>query len=201
MSRGDVLERAEFDPKLRLYLVLQGAGVLAATIVGIVLIPFWAVVGPFWARRYYERLECALTERTLTYHKGILFRSEVTVPLDKIQDLTVRYGPVLDWLGLAKLSVVTAGQHAAQGAEIGLVGVVDATAFRDRVLDRRDALADRRPGRGPDRGGAAPGDGAGAGREDDQPPGADAVAGSLERIESLLREIRDVLDRESQPPG
>lgn len=201
MSRGDVLERAEFDPKLRLYLVLQGAGVLAATIVGIVLIPFWAVAGPFWARRYYERLECALTERTLTYHKGILFRSEVTVPLDKIQDLTVKYGPVLDWLGLAKLSVVTAGQHAAQGAEIGLVGVVDAPAFRDRVLDRRDALADRRPGRGTDRGRAPPGDAAGAGPEDDQRPGADAVAGSLERIEALLREIRDVLDRESQSPG
>jgi putative membrane protein len=200
VSRGDVLERAEFDPKLRLYLVLQGAGILVATIVGIVLLPFWAVVGPFWARRYYERLECALTERTLTYHKGILFRSEVTVPLDKIQDLTVKYGPVLDWLGLAKLSVVTAGQHAAQGAEIGLVGVVDAPAFRDRVLDRRDALADRGPGRGPARGPADPG-GGGAGPGDEPRPGADALAGSLEQIETLLEDIRDLLDRETRSTG
>lgn len=191
MTRGEVLERAEFDPKLRLYLVLQGVMGLTATIVGIVVLPIWLVAGPLWARRYYDRLECALTERALVFGKGILFRSEVTVPLDKIQDLTVKYGPVLDWLGLAKLSVETAGQRSEHGAEISLVGVVDATAFRDRVLDRRDALAGLSDH--PAVGGPA-GDGSGARQEADRPPGR--AAESLDRIEALLREIRDLLDRE-----
>lgn len=205
MTRGEVLERVEFDPKLRVYLVLQGALGLLASIVGIVLVPLWLVAGPLWARRYYERLECLLTRRSLVYKKGIAFRSETTIPLDKIQDLSVNYGPVLDMLGLAKLKVLTAGHHANQGATIGLVGVVGAPAFRDRVLERRDELTERAfeshrstaRGTGPE---GARGVEAGEGAEGAQgtrgtvaAAGAPAARDDLERIATLLEEIRDLL--------
>lgn len=195
MTRSEVLERAEFNPKLRLYLVLQGALGLVATVVGVVLVPLWLLAGPWWARRYFQRLECLLTRRSLVYKKGIVFRSETTIPLDKIQDLSVNYGPVLDMLGLAKLKVVTAGQHANQGATIGLVGVVDAPDFRDRVLDRRDELTEGRYG--PRAMGSPEGTRAAVAESRDAPleSGADVPdpAASLARISSLLEEIRDLL--------
>lgn len=204
MTRSEVLERAEFDPKLRVYLVLQGGLGLVATVVGVVLVPVWLLAGPWWARRYFQRLECLLTGRSLVYKKGIVFRSETTIPLDKIQDLSVRYGPVLDMLGLAKLKVVTAGQHANQGATIGLVGVVDAPDFRDRVLERRDVLTESRHGpralRSPEGVGAA----VAGSREAPSESEADVPdpAVTLAKISSLLEEIRDLLGEtrsEEQP--
>lgn len=212
MTRTQVLTEAEFDPKLRLYLFLRSAGALIATVAGIALLPVWIFAGPVWARRYFDRIECLLTERSLVYKKGILFRSETTIPLDQIQDLTVKYGPVLDWLGIAKLTVVTAGQHANQGAAAGLVGVVDAGEFRDAVLAQRDRWVDRLSGSGT--GGVASlpvseveTSGRGAGETGAtgirrgigaEGPGTEALA----EVPALLREIRDTLRRmEGGEPG
>lgn len=43
---------ASFDPKLKIYLVLQVAAVLCVTMVGLVVLPAWAVLGPIWAHFY-----------------------------------------------------------------------------------------------------------------------------------------------------
>ena len=43
--------------------------------------------GQWYARRSFEMLRCELHERTLVVKRGILFRVEKTIPLDKIQDL------------------------------------------------------------------------------------------------------------------
>ena len=136
--RGAVLAEASFDPKLRVYLLLQGAGILAGSIVGIPLVPFWLVLGRAWARRHYERLSCTLTDRALILKKGVWFRSETTVPLDRIQDVSVRHGPILDRLGIATMRVETAGSGSGGTTGINLTGVVDTPAFRDRVLQARD---------------------------------------------------------------
>lgn len=141
--RRQVRTEARFDPRLKTYWVLQGCVVLISTVIGIVLLPVWFVVGPMWARRSYDALVCHLAERSLVVEYGILFRTEKTIPLDKIQDVVLKEGPLLRRLGLAKLDVQTAGGSASSGgAEVALVGVQDVHAFRDRVLDRRDALTD-----------------------------------------------------------
>lgn len=138
--RTDILAEAQFDPKLKLYWVLPGYLVLLLSVVGIVLMPVWAFVGPWWAQRYFESLACLLTERSLIVKKGWLFRTEKTIPLDKIQDVALKEGPLLRRLGLAKLDVETAGQTSQGQAEAALVGVMDVYDFRDRVLAQRDAL-------------------------------------------------------------
>ena len=130
---------AVFDPKMKIYLVLQGAGVLVITIFGVVMLPIWALVGPIWAGMYFPTIQARLTDRALVYSHGVLSRQEMSIPLDKIQDVSLLHGPLLDAFGLCTLKVETAGGGQTGSAAV-LVGVKDAAEFRAAVIDRRDAL-------------------------------------------------------------
>lgn len=173
MNRVETVAEATFHPNLRWYRFLQGTGLLVGTVAGIVALPVWIPLGWAWARRYFETLECALGERSLAISYGVWFRTEKTIPLEQIQDVSVRHGPLLDWLGLTKLKIETAGQGASQQAAGDLVGVEEPVAFRDRILEQRERLSGRGSG----------GDGL-----------ARDTAGEGE-IASLLAEIRDALVR------
>jgi len=202
-ARGpEVVREARFSPKLRTYLYLQGFAILGATVVGIVLWPIWAVAGWWWADRYFRNYRCVLTGHSLMVKKGITFRSESTIPLDKIQDLSVKHGPILELLGLAKLSVVTASAASSQGAAADLMGLVDPAEFRDRVLEQRDrrfgdrgAVPAARAGRGAVR--PEPGRGPSLTSPGDTADAAPASgAGASDEVVALLREIRDLLRRD-----
>lgn len=130
---------AEFDPKLKVYLVLQVAAILCGTIVGILFLPIWAFAGPMWANAYFPTIQAKLTDRALLYTHGIWFRQEMSIPLDKIQDVSLHHGPILDAFGLSTLRVETAGGGQAGSAAV-LSGVVDAAAFRSAVIARRDSI-------------------------------------------------------------
>lgn len=130
---------AKFDPKVKFYLWLQVAVVLCATMVGILVLPLWLALGPVWANLYFPSIEARLTKRSLVYRHGVWFRQEMSIPLDKIQDVSMHTGPILDAFGLATLKVDTAGGGQA-GSSAVLTGVMDAEAFRAEVIARRDAL-------------------------------------------------------------
>ncbi len=134
-----VIREATFNRKVRTYWLLSGALILTATVVGIVLLPFWFLIGNFVIERYLRRLRCVLTDRSLQVRKGLLIRVEKTVPLDKITDVGLVQGPVMRFLDLEALSVETAGQ-SSQGALIQLTGITDAHGFRDAVLKQRDVV-------------------------------------------------------------
>lgn len=137
------LQVAEFDPILKKYVYFGTALALFVSIVGIVILPFWLILGKMYINRYFDNLYCELTTRALHFKKGIWFQTERTVPLDKIQDLTFHEGPVLRWLGLSKLMIETAGQSAQGMSDMSLTGIVNARQFRERVLDQRDEITDR----------------------------------------------------------
>lgn len=134
----DVLAR--FDTKVKVYLWLQVAFVLAATGVGLLALPFWLVLGPMWANLYFPTIEARLGERSLVYRHGVWFRQEMSIPLDKIQDVSLHTGPILNAFGLSTLKVDTAGGGQA-GSSAVLVGVVDSERFRGEVIRRRDLIA------------------------------------------------------------
>lgn len=140
--RDSVVAEAEFEGKLKTYWFLRVLVFFVVSIVGIVLIPVWVLGwGQWWSRRRFENLRCVLNQRSLVVERGVLFKVEKTIPLDKIQDLTVTEGPLLKAFGLRSLRVETAGQSSPQGtSDADLVGVVDPRSFRDRVLDQRDRL-------------------------------------------------------------
>lgn len=141
--RSKQLIEVKFDHRLRTYTFLGVSGFLIITIVGIVLLPFWLIFGNIYINRYFDSLFCELTTRALHFKKGVWFQTERTIPLDKIQDLTFKEGPILRYFGLSHLKVETAGQSVQGGADMSLTGIIDARKFREMVLDQRDEITDR----------------------------------------------------------
>jgi putative membrane protein len=178
---GAVIQEAEFDPRLRTYLMLATSFYLLISVVGILVLPFWLLgLGQYWAKRHFASLRCALTERSLIVERGVLFTVQKTIPLQRIQDLTVRGGPLLRGLGLEMMSVETAGQSQAQGsADARLVGVIDLRRFRQRVLEQCRVV---------ESGPAGPA----------SSPEPSHAVGSAAEPDAILVEIRDSLHRIEQ---
>ena len=172
MSEEIIIKKAEFNPKTSYYWLLSGTIILTVTIVGIPFLLLWLPLGILITRRYLDRMECTLTNKTLKVGKGILTRVEKTIPLEKITDMGMVQGPIMRGMDLHKLTVETAGQ-SGPGALVALLGIVDAIEFREAVLKQRDALASS--------GGPGP-----------EPASADPA---LPTQLGLLTEIRDSLRR------
>lgn len=136
------LIEAEFNPRIKTYINVLVVLICFVTVAGIALIPFWLIFGRMYLKRYFDSLFCELTTRALKFKKGVLFQVERTIPLDKIQDLTFREGPLLRHFGLSILKVETAGQSMQGGTDMSLIGIVDAREFREQVIDQRDKITD-----------------------------------------------------------
>jgi putative membrane protein len=141
-SKATVLAKAEFNPDIKKYLLIYGILILTATIVGIVLIPIWAILAPMFIKKYFNRLHCELTTRSLRFEKGFIFHVERTIPLDKIQDLTFKEGPLLKAFGMSILKIETAGNTGQGMSDLTLIGIIDASNFRNRVLEQRDKVTE-----------------------------------------------------------
>ena len=142
-----VLHTARFNPLYRPYLVITIGFTMIVSIIGIPLAPFWFCgVGQWWARHYYDLLQCQLSDRALRFRKGILVQVEKTIPLENIQDVTFVEGPVLRRFNLSTIKFETAGHSGGQAHDMQLTGIIDAQDFRNRILAARDALRAQRAG-------------------------------------------------------
>ena len=139
-SKSQRMFEAQFEPRIKTYIHASVILTMAITIFGIVLIPVWLIAGSYYLNRYFDNLYCELTTRALHFKKGVLFTTERTVPLDKIQDLTFKEGPLLRYFGLSSLMIETAGNSAARMADMKLIGIIDAPEFRQMVLEQRDEI-------------------------------------------------------------
>ncbi|MEI8613318.1 Bacterial membrane flanked domain [Shewanella baltica] len=137
-----IIHQAEFESNLGLYWLLSGAAYFSLSIVGIPLLLLWFPIGLWGTRRYIRNMSAELTSNKLIVRRGILTRTENSVPLDKITDMALIQGPIMRLFGLHKLTVETAGQSGA-GALISLIGIVDAPQFRTRVLEQKERLTQR----------------------------------------------------------
>lgn len=164
--KATILQKAEFNPKIKTYLYWYGVFISLVTVIAIPLLPFWLIASPYYLRRYFDHLECELSTRSLRFKKGIIFQTERTIPLDKIQDLTFKEGPLLKYFGLSILKIETAGNTGQGTADLSLIGIVDAMNFRNRVFEQRDNVTDNQLGKG---------------------------NASDESVETILSEIRDSL--------
>lgn len=133
--------RARFNPLIRPYLVVTIGCTMAITVIGIPLAIIWLLgVGQWWARHYFDLLECELSDRAIRFRKGILFQEEKTIPLENIQDVTFVEGPVLRHFHLSTLKFETAGGSAAHLGNMQLTGIMDAREFRNMILAARERL-------------------------------------------------------------
>ena len=170
--------RASFNPLIRPYLVLYVALIMVATIVFIpLLVPWLLGVGQWWARHYFNLLECELGATRLRFRKGIFLQVERTVPLENIQDVTFIEGPLLRYFNLSILKFETAGQGHGQANAMSLVGIIDAAHYRAEILARREALKRELQGLAVDR----------------TSGGSDALLVELKAVRARLDEIAEVL--------
>ncbi|MEJ6518824.1 hypothetical protein CBX96_20420 [Shewanella sp. BC20] len=135
------IHEAQFEDNLGLYWLLSGAAYFTLSIVGIPLLLLWFPIGLWGTRRYISNMSARLTSKKLIVRRGILTRTENTVPLDKITDIALIQGPIMRMMGLHKLTVETAGQSGA-GALISLVGIVNAPDFRAQILEQKERLSE-----------------------------------------------------------
>lgn len=170
--RSDVILEAEFDPKVIPYGRWAVSGWMVVTLAGIPLIPFWLLWSIPYAPKLMARLAARLTPTALEISKGVYFRSDATIPLDRITDVRLHDSPLMRQFGLQGLRVETAGQSGQNASSEGqLIGIVDAVAFRDAILQQREAL---REGGG-------------------SPVGSASMAATSSSDSELLTEIRDLL--------
>lgn len=83
-------------------------------------------------KRRYRRWGYRLDADRLRIVRGFLFHADTVVPLGRVQHIDVHQGPVMGRLGLATLTVHTAGTHNASVHLPGLAHA-DALAMREAI--------------------------------------------------------------------
>lgn len=167
MTRSEVIREAQFTPKVQAYIFWYGLILLVISLIGLPLVPFWVLgIGQLVGRRFYRNLSCQLQAKALFFGKGSLVHVEKTIPLEQIQDLTFVSGPLLKFFNLSMLKVETAGGSGDDTA-LTILGIISAETFKEAVLDQREILTEKE----------------------------ETSTGSYAEVVSLLREIRDTLQK------
>ena len=172
-SGSKAIKEAQFDERYKGYIRILGCLFLVITVVGVLLIPFWLIFSLWFAPESLRRLSARVTSNSVEIKKGVYFRKEITIPLNRITDVRLHDGPLMRFYGIRGLRVETAGQAGQMaGTEGDLVGIVDPVAFRDAILRQRESIV-----------------------EGGQPAAPAPVAEVSSDSASVLAEIRDILAR------
>lgn len=111
------------------------------SVFGALLIPLWLLVSRWYYPEYMRRLSARLTSQAVEIRKGVFFRKESTIPLNRITDVRLHDGPIMRHYGLRGLRVETAGQAGqSAGSEGDLIGIIDAVEMRDAILRQRQKV-------------------------------------------------------------
>jgi putative membrane protein len=156
---GDTLYEARFDPGIAKHGRIVGTLILAATVVGIPFIPFLLLLSLWYYPAYFRRISARLTTQAVEIRKGVFFRTEATIPLNRITDVRLHDGPVMRYCNVRGLRVETAGQSGTNaGAEGDIIGVVGAEEMRNAILSQRQRVLGADQAAEPARGASAEAD-------------------------------------------
>ena len=138
---GDTLYEAQFDPGYAKYGRLLVSLIAFVTIVGIPFIPFILLFSYWYFPAYFRRVSARLTTQTVEVRKGVFFRTEATIPLNRITDVRLHDGPLMRHCNIRGLKVETAGSSGADsGSEGDLIGIIGADEMRDAILLQRQRV-------------------------------------------------------------
>ena len=125
----------EFDRKIIVYWWIMANLGLLVTFVGIIAMVVWIPFGWIVHKKQFEHMSGALTDRSINMRMGWLFKKQQNIPLDKLTDVSIHEGPILNAFGVVRMQFETAG-----AAPFILTGVKNSDQFRDLVLQQRDSL-------------------------------------------------------------
>lgn len=144
---GETILEARFDPGIAGHGTLVISLFLLVSVFGALLIPLWLLMSRWYYPEYMQRLSCRLTTQAVEIRKGVFFRKESTIPLNRITDVRLHDGPIMRHYGLRGLRVETAGQAGQNaGSEGDLIGIIDAAEMRDAILRQRQKVLSGEPG-------------------------------------------------------
>ncbi|MBQ4834354.1 PH domain-containing protein [Pseudoalteromonas sp. MMG010] len=134
-----VLASAAFDLKVKNYWMTLGVLCCLLSFVAIPLIPFILIIIWLLGGKVLSAMSAKLLPRKLIVKRGVIFKEEKSIPLDKVTDVGLSQGPLMRLFGLYRLSFETAGQ-SGNGALVSLLGVVNASDFREAVLAQKELI-------------------------------------------------------------
>ena len=134
-----VIDKATFDKKVKQYWLVYWLFFSSILVISIPLIPIVIVVVLLVSQKILNAMSAELLERKLVVKRGILFKVEKSIPLEKITDVGMVQGPLMRFFNLYRLNFETAGQSGT-GALVSMIGIVDAANFRERILTQKDEL-------------------------------------------------------------
>ena len=100
---GEILLEAQFDTKVSPYFRWVGVFWLVISVAGILLIPFWLLMSGWYGYEFHRRMSGRLTAQASEIRKGVFFRSESTIPLNRITDLRLHDDPLMRHYGTTQL--------------------------------------------------------------------------------------------------
>ena len=133
-DRGHIMA-VEFDRKIIVYWWMMANLGLLSTVIGIPLMLIWLPFGWIVHKKQFEHMSGALTDRSINMRMGWLFKKQQNIPLDKLTDVSIHEGPILNAFGVVRMQFETAG-----AAPFILTGVKNSDQFRDLVLQQRDSM-------------------------------------------------------------
>ena len=133
-DRGHIMA-VEFDRKIIVYWWIMANLGLLVTVVGIIAMIVWIPFGWIVHKKQFEHMSGALTDRSINMRMGWQFKKQQNIPLDKLTDVSIHEGPILNAFGVVRMQFETAG-----AAPFILTGVKNSDQFRDLVLQQRDSL-------------------------------------------------------------
>ena len=132
--------------------------------------PFIVLSLPMLYFRYHT-MRYRFDKEGISMRWGILFRHEINLSYQRIQDIHVTSGPLLRWLGLAELQIQTASGSAS--AEMTIEGIKEYEMLREYLYTRMRGYKSKKEDR----------------RELPAAEGAPAAVAD-EEVVGLLRDIR-----------
>lgn len=133
-DKGHIMA-VEFDRKIIVYWWIMANLGLLVTVVGIIAMIVWIPFGWIVHKKQFEHMSGALTDSSINMRMGWLFKKQQNIPLDKLTDVSIHEGPILNAFGVVRMQFETAG-----AAPFILTGVKNSDQFRDLVLQQRDSL-------------------------------------------------------------
>lgn len=109
------------------------APVEVAVSVGLAVLFARFLLALWWPWLSWSRWGYRQDDDELLIKRGVLFRSVTAIPIERIQHVDVRQGPIEQWFGLAKVHVYTASGLGSDGVVPGLLRD-DAEALRDKLV-------------------------------------------------------------------
>ncbi|ADB60705.1 membrane-flanked domain protein [Haloterrigena turkmenica DSM 5511] len=109
--------------------------------------PVGLVAGAAYGIAYFYRFEYGITPDTFDVSSGVFARRSREIPYERIQNVDVRQGVVQRLLGLAVVSIETAGGGSTEAA-LNFVSESEATRLQHQIRTRTADVRDRRHERG-----------------------------------------------------